>query len=352
MKFLRRPLLIALAVSVAIHILAAAMTLKTRPELEIEGAGAGIHAVLGQSPFNTIVAGTVATTVTAEPVDVREVQTPVEPETARAKPVAETATEVAPVEPAASASLPVSPTPTVALPVAPEPQPDSPAAVRKVEDIEIAEAKSIENRPSPVQPAKPVVAEAAPVKTAMPEPPSPVKATEVRSEDVLHAETDAPAPRSKPEPPRQKIARAQPARTRTPETKKPVKTQPQAQKATRSGAGGQSNRTAQKGGSQRKGKSDTAGNSDVTNYPAKVHRKLLRAVRAPKGGRRPRKDAVIHFTIRRNGSVTSVRLARSSGSRPFDQAAMKAVSRAAPFPPIPASAGRKSWTFTLPVAMR
>ncbi|WP_299815985.1 energy transducer TonB [uncultured Roseibium sp.] len=375
MKTFRKPLLIALAVSLAIHLIAVAMTLQSRPDLEIEGAGEALDAMLGQSPFHTLVAGTTAQSERQEPVEDHEVQTPVEPEKVTAKPVetakaarvepldpvqqaepvktttVQTVTEVQPVETAASASLPVSPTSTLAIPVTPELQPESPLAVQQVEKAEIAEVESVRNQQSPVQPAKPVTAETVPVKAVTPEAPSPTKATEVENEEVLKAETDAPAPRSKPEPPK-KVAKAEPAKTRPSATKKPDKPLPRADQATKSGAGGQSNQTTQKGGSQRKGKSKTAGNSDVTNYPAKVHRKILRSLRAPKGGRRARSEAQVRFTVKKNGSVGSISLARSSGSKPFDQAVLKAVSRAAPFPPIPDGAGRSSWTFTLPVAMK
>ncbi|WP_068405875.1 energy transducer TonB [Labrenzia sp. OB1] len=375
MKTFRKPLIIALAASLAIHLIAVAMTLQSRPDLEIEGAGEVLHAVLGQSPFHTLVAGTTAQSEIQKPVEDHEVQTPVEPEQAIAKPVetakaarveplepvqrtqpvttqtVEAATEVQPVETAVSASLPVSPNSTLAIPVTHEQQPESPVAVQQVEKVEIAEAESIKSQQAPIQPEKPVLAAAVPVQTNASEAPPPEKATEVRSEEVLKAETDAPAPRSKPEPPK-KNAKAEPAKTRPATTKKPVKPLPRAEQATKSGAGGQSNQTTQKGGSQRKGKSKTAGNSDVTNYPAKVHRKILRSLRAPKGGRRAKGEAKVRFTVRKNGSVGSVRLASSSGSKPFDQAVLKAVSRAAPFPPIPGAAGRSSWTFTLPVAMR
>lgn len=45
--------------------------------------------------------------------------------------------------------------------------------------------------------------------------------------------------------------------------------------------------------------------------------------------------AVIHFEIARNGSISDVRVAESSGYNAFDFAALRAVQSAAPFPPLP-----------------
>ncbi|POF28375.1 energy transducer TonB family protein [Roseibium marinum] len=371
MKTFRTPLIIALAVSLAIHLLAVAMTLQSRPDLEIEGAGEVLHAVLGQSPFDTLVAGTIAQSERTEPVETQEVQTPVEPETATAKPVetarvarvepldsvkvavpVQTVEAIKPVQPRpsqVSASLAASSTAALAIPVTPKLQPESPAAVQQVETVE---AGSVIRQPAPARPAEQVSAAAVPLKAVTPEALPPSKVIEAIVAEAPAAETGVSAPRTKPEPPAKQVSQVLPDKAPPPDTAKPAKPLPRAEKATSSGAGGKSAKTTPKGGSQRKGKAKTAGNSDVTNYPAKVHRKLMRSVRAVGGSRRAKGDAVVRFTVHSNGSVASVRLARSSGSKPFDQAALKAVSRAAPFPPIPSSAGRSSWTFTLPVAMR
>jgi protein TonB len=57
----------------------------------------------------------------------------------------------------------------------------------------------------------------------------------------------------------------------------------------------------------------------------------------------------VAFTVSASGGVTAVRLAGSSGSAVLDKAALDAVRRAAPFPPIPEDAGRSSWSFTVPL---
>jgi protein TonB len=202
--------------------------------------------------------------------------------------------------------------------------------------------------PTPVSETAP--AEAQPVSQAV--------AQEVAQEvaaEVVTAEVEAeavPTPMAKPPAPVRRKVEKKPAKSPA-RTAKNTETRKTASKvSSSSGSGGSAQVTAQKGGSQRKGKGKTAGNSDVTNYPAKVQRKLLRAVRKPRGVRKARGNVVVHFTVRKNGSVSGVKLARSSGSAPFDQAVLKAVQRASPFPPIPDAARKRSWTFTLPVGMR
>jgi len=48
-------------------------------------------------------------------------------------------------------------------------------------------------------------------------------------------------------------------------------------------------------------------------------------------------EAVVDVTVSRSGSVTSLSIERSSGNRYFDQSAIRAIRKASPFPPIPAS---------------
>ncbi len=414
MNWLRGTFAGALALSLAVHIGSVAVTMKDKPVLEEEGAGEIQHAVLGQSPFSTIVAGSTAASTT-DPVDPPPVQIPLASRTAAqtpaetSKPVeAARAAAVKPVEieqprtpiaPAESISLP-SPSPNAlavqavkearpadtltAAPVdpartvesakqaqtTPAQQVQASAVDAKPVEIEQVETEKLQAKPAEAQKT---VSETAQTPAASPVKPTPETAEPLRSEaatplQAATAETvspteqeysDAeavPAPRLKPKPPVKTASKAKP-------TERKVQAQAQAQpkkaeqkrkaaKASNSGAGGKSSRTAQKGGSQRKGKSKTAGNSDVTNYPAKVHRKILRSVRAPRKSARARKDTLVTFTVKKNGSVAGIRLARSSGSKPFDQAVMKAVKRAAPYPPIPGASGKNSWIFTLPVGMR
>jgi protein TonB len=94
------------------------------------------------------------------------------------------------------------------------------------------------------------------------------------------------------------------------------------------------------------------GDAAVSNYPGKIVRRLRRALRYPAGAgnRRLHGVAQVRFVVSSGGAVGAVRLVASSGSTLLDKAALEAVRRAAPFPPIPAEAGRSSWPFTVPLA--
>ena len=48
-------------------------------------------------------------------------------------------------------------------------------------------------------------------------------------------------------------------------------------------------------------------------------------------------EAIVYFRIARDGTVTDLKLLTSSGNRAFDEATVRAVSAAAPLPPLPAS---------------
>jgi protein TonB len=94
------------------------------------------------------------------------------------------------------------------------------------------------------------------------------------------------------------------------------------------------------------------GNAAVSNYPGKIVRKLRRALRYPRGAgsRRLHGVAEVRFVVSAGGGVGGIHLVASSGSPVLDKAALEAVRRAAPFPPIPAEAGRSNWPFTVPLA--
>jgi colicin import membrane protein len=53
-------------------------------------------------------------------------------------------------------------------------------------------------------------------------------------------------------------------------------------------------------------------------------------------------ETVIDVTILRNGAVTEVNFEKRSGSRFFDESALKAIRKASPFPPLPAGISEAS----------
>ncbi|OXT00638.1 hypothetical protein B7H23_11090 [Notoacmeibacter marinus] len=105
---------------------------------------------------------------------------------------------------------------------------------------------------------------------------------------------------------------------------------------------GQGNRS-QQASTQRASRNSSA----VRRYPGRVRSRIASRVT---GGAR----GTVHvtFTVGRGGGLNGARISRSSGSSAADRAALNAVRRAAPFPPIPSEAGRSSWSFTVPIKVR
>ncbi|MGF7005074.1 TonB family protein [Aminobacter sp. BE322] len=207
----------------------------------------------------------------------------------------------------------------------------------------------------------------------------PVELAKVEPVETKAEPTPAPAPekiaaKTELEPVR---PQAKPERVKKPEPK-PVKTlekkaeQPKkaektpAKKATLSKAGsaGKGRADARKGEADgaangttaakgKNGSSWSAGNASVSNYPGKVAAKLRRALRGISRAARAkaRSDVQVTFTVGASGGVGGIRIVQGSGSAELDAAALDVVRRAAPFPPIPAEAGRSSWQFTLPLGI-
>jgi periplasmic protein TonB len=100
-------------------------------------------------------------------------------------------------------------------------------------------------------------------------------------------------------------------------------------------ATGRQQATARQNGSD--GRSEAAGNAAASNYPGLVMRQLSRAGRPRVNARGA---AMVAFSIAANGGIASVSLARSSGSAQLDQAALRLVGGAGPFPPPPQGARR------------
>ena len=46
-------------------------------------------------------------------------------------------------------------------------------------------------------------------------------------------------------------------------------------------------------------------------------------------------SCVVYFRLRRNGTVSDIRIEQGSGNSYFDRTALRAVRSAAPFPPLP-----------------
>lgn len=85
------------------------------------------------------------------------------------------------------------------------------------------------------------------------------------------------------------------------------------------------------------GTTDAGGRAAVSSYFARIQAHLLRHRVYPPEARASGVTGVaqVIFSLSRDGRVLSVSLARGSGHRVLDQAALDMVRRAAPYPPIP-----------------
>lgn len=244
----------------------------------------------------------------------------------------------------------------------------------------VAQVSAGENQPQPVE-LEEIPRDAPVVSETLPNlPPPPIEITPVTPEapvivddlpPLLAAKAVAPEaevpppPAQAPEPPKpeaQKPVPKEPAPAKVAEKKpveKPVeKSKPETPKAqktktkTASGNGGKSDAdiSASAGGKpQKAAKASGSGSAEVAKYPGLVQRKLRRALRFPKGAGSARGDVAVTFTVAASGSVSGIKVVASSGHAVLDQEAIATVKRAAPFPAIPADAGRASWTFTMPL---
>lgn len=219
---------------------------------------------------------------------------------------------------------------------------------------------------SPIEQARPSVIE--PVEEApMTEP-----IEEIAIPDDVPLPTPRPTPPQmrealvRPEPTRPEPRRQEPQRQRQQAAPEPKPEKPKAAPQRKAGgAGGQQDRNASRG--QTDGRADgrasaqgsggassgAPGNARTSNYPGQVVARLRRSLRSvPRSAiRAAQRDVHVAFTVNSGGGVGGVRITQSSGSPALDQAALASVQRAAPFPPIPADAGRSSWQFSVPLGL-
>lgn len=98
-----------------------------------------------------------------------------------------------------------------------------------------------------------------------------------------------------------------------------------------------------------RGKSSrAAGRAKLASYLGRVKSKIRRQNRGAKASG----VSVVAFSIGGGGSVSRVRLKRSSGNAILDKAAVRMVRRAAPFGPIPPDVGRRKLSLSVPIRFR
>ncbi|MBC9245982.1 TonB family protein [Paracoccus sp. 11-3] len=286
--------LVALSLALTVHG-ALAVALVAREEVQIEGGNGAAEVRLGNA-FADMSAGTLS----AEAPDATDV-------TEAARPQRIEAENPAPVSPI---------TPTEPLPAIPSPPVQVATLVPSV-------------RPEPTLP-QPIEAQT-PFERLVSEDPDSTALTRSarptpRSRTVEQASRPQAQAKSAPKP--------QQAAPRSQAAAKPA--QGNAQRNARAGeATGQADATARQRGSG--GQQQADGNAAASNYPGLVMQKLAR-VGKPRVNARG--AALVSFTIAANGGLASVSIARSSGSSALDQAALRLIQRASPFPRPPQGANR------------
>lgn len=109
---------------------------------------------------------------------------------------------------------------------------------------------------------------------------------------------------------------------------------------------GKQNQAASQGGQ----KNRETGNASISNYKGLLERKIDRArkrVRVPGKG-----EVVVVFTVNANGSISNLRIKKSSGKPAVDKAALEIIRKASPFPAIPAELGKRRLTFQQSVGLK
>jgi protein TonB len=308
--------LVALSVALVAHA-ALAAALVSRETTEIEGGAGSAEVRLGNA-FADMAAGTLSS-VSAKDAEVSAPETPDRLTAERAKPTPSetgvTAGDPAPADAAQPAKAdPVLSGPTLsvahAVPVAHAeapalvqtalPAPDAaralqPPPISERVEAEASDSAAVTRSLRPMQRSAEFEAAHEPVQVAKPKPQPATK----------------PAPRAKPAPGNSER-------------------NAQAGEAT-----GQREAVARQSGTA--GRQQAAGNAAASNYPGLVMRKLSRAGKPRVNARG---TAVVAFSIAATGGLSSVSLARSSGSAALDQAALQLVRGAGPFPKPPAGARR------------
>ncbi len=296
---------LALSVSVAAHAGAAIAFLPDAPPPPFAATQGGEEmqiALLGNAFEDTVESGAISDTITP-------VETPPD--------------DVAALEPEMTESETLTPTETVSE-VVPETVPTEADVILPAD----AEPPVVAEEPE-------VVASLPPVATVVPE--------------------------TRPETPPE-VAETPPARKPAPVKKAEVEKPKKKPAPVKSGKEGQSEAGANKGRedgsklaaatSAGKGtRASSAGDASFSNFEGKVRSALQRAVRYPSRAESNGVKGVVQvqFVLAANGSVSGLKVTRSSGSPVLDSAALDAARRMRS-PKIPEASGKSTWLFNAPIS--
>ncbi|AXS41659.1 energy transducer TonB [Breoghania sp. L-A4] len=269
----------------------------------------------------------------------------------------------------AAVETPDDPTPPVQAPADPMDPVTTPQVMAAVEPLPVLEPLDVTPAPpragvTEVREVTPETAETVTVKPldAVSETPKtavPPKPLEARPpvEPVARATPIEPVAVITPD----AVLTAKPVRVATlePVKEKPRKTKPKKVRQPK-GAKADSRRgaetvTSDRGRSNANGRATATdgerGQAATSNYKGKVLSRLRRAKRYPREARRAGVSgtATLRFTVSRDGSVSGVRIVRSSGAAVLDEAVLDLIRRASPMPSFPSEVSGNSMTFSVPI---
>ncbi|MCB4456837.1 TonB family protein [Leisingera sp. McT4-56] len=176
--------------------------------------------------------------------------------------------------------------------------------------------------------------------------------TEPKAAQPVQADTAPPPPKprrpeSQPEPQAKPAPRPQPQQPRPPKANSNRNAAGQAgQQAAGAGSGAEA---GQAGGAQT-ATADNGREAKLRNlWGNKIRARIERRKRYPSGARGQAR-VVLRLTVARDGRLLEHRIAKSSGSTVFDQAALAAVARAGRFPAAPKQLAASRIRLSLPVS--
>lgn len=362
---------VAIVASVLFHLAVAATLLampSTEPEL-LEGIKLAESVQLGDAPDDqrssgeqrpaeldstnvtlvTMLAPKPVQTVTAETVEPTETLQPAQEHVAQAdvsdpiQPVEEASTQPAPAEhvepsndqPMPTAEQPADPLPEILTADALKPEPD-----------EVVVPKPAETKAEAVQEEV--------VQSPAPEPQQPKKVAPEKKKPVKEEKATAERTKAKEKPVRKAESRKKPAARQADEVAEAATKKPRSGNSGRNAADSRrgvadGNARGNSAASNGAGRNSDGGKAALSKYKAKVQARLQRVARGFSGSGRG--TAIVSFVIGSNGGVSGIRLTKSSGSPAIDKAALAAVQRASPFPPLPPESGLSRWPFAAPLGL-
>lgn len=235
--------------------------------------------------------------------------------------------------------------PADASPEAPQPQADPPPMAQVTPDLPPVLAMAA---PAPVLAPPPDLPQASPL-SLLPPPPAPARPPEPVAapappppEPVAAPAPPPPEPVAAPPPP-EPLARPAP-RPKPPAAAKPPSAARAAQKSAGSGGG---TAAGDRGAAQVATLSRARIDDLRAGWGAAIRARVERRKSYPADARGASGAVTVRLTVSGGGALVGVALAASSGNAALDQAALRAVQAAAPFPAAPADLPQGNQSFTL-----